>query len=146
MRRFGVLVLGTALGMAALSPAAAGIAVAAQEEKAPPRAQGYCAITPREAKALIETRRNLVVIDVRSPKEYAQGALPGSVLIPFREAMAGYVAVPKDTPLLIVCAVGGRSLAVGRYLALKGYQEVYNLKGGLEAWIEQRVPLPVKKN
>lgn len=120
-------------------------AVAAQTAKVPPRANGFLTIGPWDAKALLESRSEVVIIDVRSPQEFSQGALPGSVLVPFFDAMRGRILLPKDTPLLLVCAVGGRSLAVGRYLALQGFQEVYNLKGGLDAWQVQRVPLPARK-
>ena len=118
--------------------------VSAQTAKVPPRANGFLTISPLEAKALLEARSEVVIIDVRSPDEFREGALPDSVLVPFFYAMRGKVFLPKDTPLLLVCAVGGRSLAVGRYLAMQGFQEVYNLKGGLDAWQEQRVPLPVR--
>lgn len=124
----------------ALSPDAA-----AQTAKVPPRAAGFLTISPWEAKALLEARPEVVIIDVRSREEFREGALPGSVLVPFFEAVRGKITLPKDTPLLLVCAVGGRSLAAGRYLAMQGYREVYNLKGGLGAWAGQRVPVPVRK-
>jgi len=120
-------------------------AVAAQTAKLPPRASGFLTITPLQAKALLEARSEVVIIDVRSPEEFREGAIPDSVLVPFFDAMRGKILLPKDTPILLVCAVGGRSMAVGRYLALQGFQEVYNLKGGLDAWLEQRVPLPARK-
>ena len=120
-------------------------AVAAQTARLPPRANGFLTITPPEAKALLEARSEVVIIDVRSLEEFRSGALPGSVLVPFFDAMRGKILLPKDTPLLLVCAVGGRSLAVGRYLAMQGFQEVYNLKGGLDAWQQQRVPLPTRR-
>jgi rhodanese-related sulfurtransferase len=91
---------------------------------------------------MIETRQDLQLIDCRSPEEYQQGALPGSTLISFWEFTKGRYELPKDKPILLVCAVGGRSLAVGQLLSAKGFREVYNLKGGLDAWVEQRVPLP----
>lgn len=103
---------------------------------------GFKTITPQEAKTLIETRKDLVLVDVRSPEEFQGGALPGSQLIPFWDFAKGRYDLPRDRPILLVCAVGGRSLACGQILASKGYREVYNLKGGLEAWVEQRVPLP----
>lgn len=99
-------------------------------------------ITPLEAKALIETRQDLLLVDVRSPEEFQGGSLPGATLIPFWDFAKGRFDLPKDKPILLVCAVGGRSLACGQLLASKGYREVYNLKGGLDAWAEQRVPLP----
>jgi rhodanese-related sulfurtransferase len=105
----------------------------------------FQSIAPLEAKMLIETRPDLQLIDCRSPEEFRQGALPGSKLIPFWEFTKGNYNLPKDRPVLLVCAVGGRSLAVGQLLAAKGYREVYNLKGGLDAWVEQRVPLPAAR-
>lgn len=102
----------------------------------------YKTITPLEAKAMIETRKDLVLVDVRSPEEFQGGSLPGATLIPFWDFAKGRYDLPKDKPILLICAVGGRSLACGQLLASKGYREVYNLKGGLDAWIEQRVPLP----
>lgn len=117
----------------------------AETAKVPRRADGFLTITAWEAKALLEARPEVVIVDVRSPEEFRQGALPGSVLVPFLDAMRGRILLPKDAPLLLVCAVGGRSLAVGRFLALQGYREVYNLKGGLDAWVEQRVPLPARR-
>ena len=127
---------------------AAGVFPAGAESpaaKLPPKANGFLTITPQEAKALLEARSDVVVIDVRTPEEFREVALPDSHLVPFFDAMRGKILLPKDTPLLLVCAVGGRSLAVGRYLAMQGFQEVYNLKGGLDAWIEQRVPVPNRK-
>jgi rhodanese-related sulfurtransferase len=105
-------------------------------------AASFKTITPLEAKSLIETRTDLVLVDVRSPEEFQGGSLPGATLIPFWDFAKGRFDLPKDKPILLICAVGGRSLACGQLLASKGYREVYNLKGGLDAWQEQRVPLP----
>lgn len=99
-------------------------------------------ITPLEAKSLIETRQDLLLVDVRSPEEFQGGTLPGATLIPFWDFAKGRYDLPRDKPILLICAVGGRSLACGQLLASQGYREVYNLKGGLDAWVEQRVPLP----
>ena len=105
-------------------------------------AASFRTITPLEAKSLIESRKDLLLVDVRSPEEFQGGSLPGATLIPFWDFAKGRYDLPKDKPILLICAVGGRSLACGQMLAAKGYKEVYNLKGGLDAWVEQRVPLP----
>lgn len=104
----------------------------------------YRTITPLEAKSLIETRKDLLLVDVRSPEEFQGGTLPGATLIPFWDFAKGRYDLPKDKPILLICAVGGRSLACGQLLASQGYREVYNLKGGLDAWVQQRVPLPTR--
>jgi len=105
-------------------------------------AASFRTITPLEAKSLIESRKDLLLVDVRSPEEFQGGSLPGATLIPFWDFAKGRYDLPRDKPILLICAVGGRSLACGQMLAAKGYKEVYNLKGGLDAWVEQRVPLP----
>lgn len=103
---------------------------------------GFRTVTPLEAKTLIETRKDLLLVDVRSPEEFQGGSLPGATLIPFWDFAKGRYNIPRDRPILLICAVGGRSLACGQLLASKGHREVYNLKGGLDAWAEQRIPLP----
>jgi rhodanese-related sulfurtransferase len=113
-----------------------------QSQATPAEACRFESVSPLQAKSMIETRKDLLLVDVRSPDEFRRGALPGSTLIPFWDFTKGRYDLPKDKPILLVCAVGGRSLAVGQLLNAKGYREVYNLKGGLEAWVDQRVPLP----
>ncbi len=124
--------VGGAVGYVMIGPSSATSAAAGS----------YRTITPLEAKSLIETRKDLLLVDVRSPEEFQGGTLPGATLIPFWDFAKGRYDLPKDKPILLICAVGGRSLACGQILAAQGYKEVYNLKGGLDAWVEQRVPLP----
>jgi rhodanese-related sulfurtransferase len=73
-------------------------------------------------------------VDVRSPEELSAGSIPGSQLIPFGELARGRMSLPAGQPLLLICAVGGRSYAVGQYFSGKGYREIYNLSGGIRAW------------
>ena len=147
MKKKGLAVAVIVVGLALVGGAAGYIFLGSTPTPAGPAgpAATFQSISPLQAKTLIETRPDLQLIDCRSPEEYRQGALPGSQLIPFWEFTKGNYELPKDKPVLLVCAVGGRSLAVGQLLATKGYREVYNLKGGLDAWIEQRVPVPVRK-
>ena len=137
MRKVLALLAALVLSVVGLaSPGYAGSAAAAKVEKK------FVSIGPVEAKKLIESDADLLLIDVRSVREYQQGALPGSTLIPFWKIMKGDYSLPKDKPLLLICAVGGRSYAAGTYLVGKGHQKVYNLSGGLSAWAKQGVPLP----
>lgn len=101
----------------------------------------YRAVSPQEALALIAQRKDLLVIDVRNPEELKEGFIAGSQLVPFWEIAKGQKTLPADHPLLLVCAVGGRSFAVGQYLAQKNYPEVYNLQGGIDNWKKAGLPL-----
>ncbi|MFA7383573.1 MAG: rhodanese-like domain-containing protein [Desulfurivibrionaceae bacterium] len=101
----------------------------------------FRALSPQEAKTLIETRKDLVLVDVRAPEELREGSIPGSQLFPFGELARGRMTLPTGKPLLLICAVGGRSYAVGQYFSKKGYGEIYNLNGGISAWKAAGLPL-----
>jgi len=101
-------------------------------------------VAPQEAKNMLETRKNLMLVDLREAKELREGYIDGSQFIPMSALAKGTKTLPADKPLLLVCAVGGRSYAVGRYYSGKGYQEIYNLKGGISAW--KKAGLPVKRS
>jgi len=98
-------------------------------------------LTPREAQAMLAKRKDLLLIDVRGPEELREGFIVGSQLVPFTEIAKGRQSLPFDRPLLLICAVGGRSLMVGQYLSFKGHPEVYNLEGGIDNWKKTGLPL-----
>ena len=98
-------------------------------------------VTPREAKNLIESRKDMLLIDVRGQDELSEGYIEGSTLMPLWAIIKGTQRPPQDKPILLVCAVGGRSLALGQLMSKNGWNEVYNLKGGISAWKEAELPL-----
>ena len=97
--------------------------------------------TPAQTMELIKQKKNLVIIDVRSPEELREGKIENSTLIPFMDIMKGNYNIPHDRPLLLICAVGGRSYAAMQILSRKGYKEIYNLQGGISAWKQANLPL-----
>jgi rhodanese-related sulfurtransferase len=98
-------------------------------------------VTPQEAKNMIESRNDLLLIDVRGQDELSQGYIQGSTMMPLWDIIKGTQRPPKDKPILLICAVGGRSLALGQIMSKSGWNEVYNLKGGISAWKEARLPV-----
>jgi len=98
-------------------------------------------VTPKEAKYLIESRKDLLLIDVRGQDELSEGYIAGSTLIPLWDIIKGTQRPPQDKPILLICAVGGRSLALGKLMSKNGWDEIYNLKGGISAWKEAKLPL-----
>lgn len=102
---------------------------------------GFRSVSPKEAQQLIETRKDLILLDCRTPQELSNGAIESSKLVPFWAIMQNKVDLPKNKPILLVCAVGGRSYAAGQILSRQGYQEVYNLSGGISAWKKEGLPL-----
>jgi molybdopterin/thiamine biosynthesis adenylyltransferase/rhodanese-related sulfurtransferase len=87
-----------------------------------------------------------VVLDVREPDEYEQGAIPGSLHIP-RGNLESNVEprVPEhDTKLIVFCAGGNRSAFAAKTLQDMGYTDVVSVKGGFNRWKDEgrewRVP------
>lgn len=66
------------------------------------------------------------VVDVRTPDEYAQGHVPGSVNAPLAALPAGLDAVDRQRPVIVCCASGVRSEAAVGILRRAGYAEVVN--------------------
>lgn len=144
MKRIFALFL--ALGLLFSAPACSGEkgdkpAVAGPATAAPASGPVFRTIPPQEALALIAQRKDLQVIDVRGPEELKEGFIANSRLVPFWAIAKGQQTLPVGPPLLLVCAVGGRSYAVGQYLYQKGYREVYNLQGGIDNWKRAGLPL-----
>ena len=98
-------------------------------------------VTPQEAQKMIENRNDLLLIDVRGQDELNEGYIEGSTLMPLWDIIKGTQRPPKNKPILLICAVGGRSLALGQLMSKNGWNEVYNLKGGISAWKDAHLPL-----
>lgn len=74
------------------------------------------------------------VLDVRTPEEFALGAIPGAVCVPNTELRGRLSEVPKDRTVLIYCGVGLRGYLAERILRQKGWDDVHNLTGGYKTW------------
>lgn len=87
----------------------------------------------------------VVVLDVRTKKEYQEGHIPGSVLIDFNgDAFEEQVAkLDKSKTYLVHCAAGGRSSRACKKMEKLGFTKLYNLEGGMGAW--EKAGKPVKK-
>jgi rhodanese-related sulfurtransferase len=91
-------------------------------------------ISPAEAAAMIEARDDLLVIDVRTEPERQQVRIAETDFVPVGDVIRGVFRAEPDRPIMLLCAVGGRSYIAGKVLIGRGYREVYNLDGGIEAW------------
>ncbi|MDO9068075.1 MAG: rhodanese-like domain-containing protein [Deltaproteobacteria bacterium] len=98
-------------------------------------------ITSRDAKSLLEKNRNVYLLDVRTPQEYTQGKLAGSVLIPVGDLERRIGEIPKNRPIIVYCAVGSRSRYAAGLLSQRGYKEVYNITDGIVGWYRNGFPI-----
>jgi monothiol glutaredoxin len=89
--------------------------------------------------ANIESGEPVYLFDVRDPEERTKAQIEAAV--PFDAAAEQLIeTLPKDTPLLFHCHGGGRSQVVAERYRLRGFVNVYNLAGGIEAWSLQVDP------
>lgn len=104
----------------------------------------YRDITVDEAYKMIKKARgNLVILDVRNQSEYKLGHLYGAVLIPVY-ALEERISELQDyisTPIIVYCKAGSRSQTACEILASYGFTKVYNMLGGITAWIEAGYPI-----
>ena len=94
---------------------------------------GIESISPDQLNEKMESREDFFLLDVRTPAEHAQEAIPGSYLIPLQELGHRMSALPKDKEIVVYCRVGNRSAAASSFLARNGFN-VKNLEGGIILW------------
>jgi sulfur-carrier protein adenylyltransferase/sulfurtransferase len=94
-----------------------------------------------EARRMIE-KPGPVLIDVREPDEWRQGHISNAVGISrgFLELRIEEKVPDHKTPIILQCASGTRSLLAARTLRELGYENVYNLTGGFNAWKDRGLP------
>ncbi len=95
----------------------------------------YEQISQSEAKRLMETEKDYVIIDARTPEEFAQGHIEGAILIPEYEiSQRAEAELPdKDQLILVYCRSGRRSKIASQALTESGYSNVKEF-GGIIDW------------
>lgn len=95
----------------------------------------YQHITADEAKALMDSEKGYVILDVRTAEEYAAGHIEGAVLIPDYEIQekAEEILLDKSQLILVYCRSGRRSKNAASTLASLGYTNVKEF-GGIIDW------------
>jgi rhodanese-related sulfurtransferase len=88
-------------------------------------------ITDGDARALVQ--KGAVLVDVRTPEEFAAGHIAGALNIPVQELDARKGELPKDKDLVLYCRSGARSARGREMLLAAGYQKVHNL-GAMSNW------------
>lgn len=96
-------------------------------------------LSVRELKAKLDNEEPLKLVDVREPDE-ADICEIGGELIPMGSILQRLDDIPKDKPVVFHCKSGGRSGKVVEKLEQMGYENVYNLEGGILAWSKEIDP------
>ena len=100
-----------------------------------------------EALELVERHHNspdFVIMDVRTPEEFAAGHLKGAVLLPCGPGFAASLAeYDKQSTYLVYCRSGGRSLSAVEEMEKQGFAKVFMLAGGISAWQSKGMPIEI---
>ena len=85
----------------------------------------------------------LVVLDVRTPAEFTDGHLADAINIDFYEAdfADSLKALDRDVPYVLYCRSGNRSATAAQIMRDLGFTEVYEVDGGILAWVQAGLPI-----
>jgi|GEM_PF-976944 len=101
----------------------------------------YRQVLPEEARALIDNNPELIILDVRSEKEFNQGHISNAVFLPYKELRGRMEELDQSNTYLVYDSDGKDSLKASKLLAESGYARIYTLVGGYKKW-----PYEIKKN
>ncbi|MEM1408997.1 MAG: rhodanese-like domain-containing protein [Bacteroidota bacterium] len=92
-------------------------------------------INVAEFKELM-SNEDTVILDVRTPEEEVEGVIPDARLINVMDpSFPEHIEqLDKDKSYLVFCRSGGRSVTACKFMSSKGFNSLYNLLGGIQAW------------
>jgi molybdopterin/thiamine biosynthesis adenylyltransferase/rhodanese-related sulfurtransferase len=99
------------------------------------------------ARELLERDENALLVDVRGEDEWANGYIPGAVLVPLRDLpdRIEEVAPDRAQTVLLYCAVGARSLRAAQAMHELGYERPISIAGGIVDWMTRGYPSTLER-
>jgi thiosulfate sulfurtransferase len=91
-------------------------------------------LSAAQSKQLIDDNKPAIV-DIREQHIYAHAHIPGAFLLNNTSVTEFIEQTSPDTPVLVYCYHGISSINAGHYLLEQGFERVYSLDGGFEAWL-----------
>lgn len=98
------------------------------------------AITVEELEQKLQQQPGIKLVDVREPSEYEIAHIEGSQLVPLGELISRIDELSRDQEIALLCRSGGRSAQALLSLREAGFSKLYNVEGGILAWIERLDP------
>ncbi|MBL1274821.1 MAG: rhodanese-like domain-containing protein [Ectothiorhodospiraceae bacterium] len=96
---------------------------------------------PELASWVDDESQPLRVIDVREIREIQQGTMPGAEPLPLATLPLNLGNFKPDEKLVIICRSGARSAQACMFLQEQGFENVYNLRGGMIGWAHNSLPI-----
>ena len=86
------------------------------------------------SRLLVSTEVAPLLLDVREPHEFVHGHIAGSLNIPMNAVPSRLAELDPGAAIVVICHHGMRSSAVANFLVSRGFGQVANLAGGIDAW------------
>ncbi len=144
LSKFNLVALTLSVGLGVASCASSSTSSPVTAAPVTSAVTGYQMLAPTAADALLrDPPKKLVVLDVRTPSEFAAGHIAGAIDIDLTAATWAGEAAKLDpkTPYFVYCHSGNRSAQAVAFLKQHGFNSIYELQGGIAAW--QAAGLPV---
>jgi rhodanese-related sulfurtransferase len=139
-KRFFLIAL---LVIVALSAAACGSSQENTKQSEPTdQPATFQTVSVEDAHQKLNGDNGAIIVDVREPQEWtATGHPPDARLIPLGQfAQRAPNELPKDTDIYVICNSGNRSQVASQSLIDLGYTQVFNVDGGIQAWLQAGLP------
>jgi rhodanese-related sulfurtransferase len=101
---------------------------------------GFRNITVAELQVMVK-QDDLRLLDVRTDAEVARGKIPQGDSLPLHLLPLRLGGMDKNSPTVFYCQSGGRSAQAAAFAAANGFADVYNLEGGIMAWMRAGLPI-----
>ncbi len=102
--------------------------------------QSFKNITVAELETMLQ-QGGLRLVDVRTDAEVARGKIPQGDPLPLHLMPMRLNELDKIRPTVFYCQMGGRSAQAAAFAAANGFPDVYNLQGGIAAWMQAGLPV-----
>ncbi len=104
--------------------------------------EGFVSVKPQEFSEKLEKSPEAILIDVRTPQEYADGHLKNATNINWNGDDFGkqVAELDKSKPIFIYCLSGGRSKAAANFLKQEGFTDIVEMDGGMMKWRSEKMP------
>ncbi len=91
-------------------------------------------IPAAKAAEMMQTREDVLLVDVRERWEWDACHIDGALHLPLGQVATQWGQLPSECTLLVLCHHGVRSYAAAVMLEQNGFDSVFNVRGGIEAW------------
>lgn len=104
--------------------------------------RGGKSLSPQLATNLVN-HDDAVIVDLRDADTFRAGHISGSINVPAGQAMdrLSELEAHKDKPMILTCDMGSKATHLGRQLRGKGFENLYRIQGGINAWRGEKLPL-----